>query len=147
MAEGEQCPKHINEHATYLKEACNELQAVDRVRQNQVPWSIIQLYLTSIIALVGKVLRQPAMSEILQQIQDAARCTQSIQRDVTIIKTNVGLSNSAINASYFTGLKTGTSTWAQIAARGTTGAAIPLRPPPPQNTPATSNQPTVTARR
>ena len=138
-------PEHINEHATYLKEACNELQAVDRGRQNQVPWSIIQPYLTSTIALVGKVLRQPAMSEILQQIQDAARCTQSIQRDVTIIKTNVGLSNSAINASNFTGLKTGTSTWAQIAARGTTGAAIPLPPPPPQNTPATNNQPTVTA--
>ncbi|CAF9916239.1 MAG: hypothetical protein GOMPHAMPRED_000936 [Gomphillus americanus] len=124
-------PEHINEHATYLKEACNELQAVDRGRQNQVPWSIIQPYLTSTIALVGKVLRQPAMSEILQQIQDAARCTQSIQRDITIIKTNVGLSNSAINASNFTGLKTGTSTWAQIAARGATGAAVPPPPPPP----------------
>ena len=57
----------------------------------------------------------------------------------------MGLSNSAINASNFTGLKTGTSTWAQIAARRATGAAVPPPPPTPQNTQATNNQSTVTA--
>jgi hypothetical protein len=30
-------PEHINKHATYLKEAYTQLQAVDRGRQNQVP--------------------------------------------------------------------------------------------------------------
>jgi tRNA U34 5-carboxymethylaminomethyl modifying GTPase MnmE/TrmE len=60
-------PEHSNEHATYLKEACTQLQAVDRGRQNQVPWNTVQQYLTSTIALIGKVLRQPSMSDILQQ--------------------------------------------------------------------------------
>ena len=61
-------PEHINEHATYLREACNQLQAIDRGKQNQVPWNIVQPYIASTIALIGKVLQQPAMSEILQQI-------------------------------------------------------------------------------
>ena len=71
-------PEHINEHATYLREACNQLQAVDRGRQNQVPWNIVQSYVASTIALIGKVLQQPAMSEIIHHIQDAAKCTQNI---------------------------------------------------------------------
>lgn len=58
-------PEHINEHATYLREAYNQLQAVDRGQQNQVSWNIVQPYLESTIALVGKVLRQPAIGEIL----------------------------------------------------------------------------------
>ena len=56
-------PEHINEHATYLREACNQLQAVDRGRQNQVPWNIVQPYIASTITLIGKVLRL-AMSKI-----------------------------------------------------------------------------------
>jgi hypothetical protein len=80
-------PEHINEHATYLREACHQMQAVDRGKQNQVPWQIVQLYIASTIALVGKVLQQPAMSEILHHIQDAAKNTQNIQRDILVFKT------------------------------------------------------------
>ena len=71
-------PEHINEHATYLREACNQLQAVDKGRTNQIPWNIVQPYLASTIALIGKVLQQPSMSEILQQIQDTAKGIQNI---------------------------------------------------------------------
>ncbi|KAK8147724.1 hypothetical protein G3M48_001147 [Beauveria asiatica] len=98
-------PQHINEHATYLKEACHQLQTVDRGRQNQVPWHIVQPYLESTIALVGKVLRQPALREILQQVKDAAQCTQNIQNDVTIIKNSTkqqvetSISNNAATKS------------------------------------------------
>lgn len=58
-------PENINEHAIYLKEACNQLQAVDRGRQNQVLWNIVQQYMASTVALIGKVLRQPAIGDIL----------------------------------------------------------------------------------
>src|SRR5436305_8932711 len=92
-------PEHINEHATYLREACNQLQAIDRGRQNQVPWNIVQSYIASTIVLIGKVLQQPAMSEILHHIQDTARCTQNIQRDITIIKSSVGLSTTPMSAA------------------------------------------------
>ncbi|KMU79493.1 hypothetical protein CISG_01911 [Coccidioides immitis RMSCC 3703] len=81
-------PEHINEHATYLREACHQLQAVDKGRQNQIPWNIVQKYLESTIALAGKVLQQPALSEILHHAQDAAKCTQIIQKDVSIIKNS-----------------------------------------------------------
>ena len=87
-----------SEHATYLRELCNQLQAVDRGRQNQVPWNIIQAYVTSTIALIGKVLQQPAMGEILQHIQDAAKCTQNIQRDITALKSSVGLSTTPLSS-------------------------------------------------
>jgi hypothetical protein len=49
--------EHINEHAIYLREVYNQLQAVDRGRQNQVLWNIVQLYLVSIIAFIAKVLQ------------------------------------------------------------------------------------------
>ncbi|EEH39491.2 hypothetical protein PAAG_08760 [Paracoccidioides lutzii Pb01] len=95
-------PEHINEHATYLREACHQLQAVDKGRQNQVPWNIVQQYIASTIALAGKVLRQPPMSDILHHVQDAVKCTQNIQRDVSIIKNswwpnscNMGAAQSA----------------------------------------------------
>jgi hypothetical protein len=39
----------------------NRLQAVDRGQQNQVPWNIVQQYVASTVALIGKVLRQPAI--------------------------------------------------------------------------------------
>ncbi|KAL3952772.1 hypothetical protein ACCO45_012715 [Purpureocillium lilacinum] len=94
-------PEHINDHATYLTEACNQLQAVDRGRQNQVPWNIVQPYLASTLALIGKVLRQPAMGEILGQVWDAARCTQNIQEDVSLIKNSVGLSTTPLNRANF----------------------------------------------
>ncbi|KAJ5652975.1 hypothetical protein N7507_010401 [Penicillium longicatenatum] len=87
-------PENINEHATYLKEACNQLQAVDRGRQNQVPWKIVQQYVASTVALIGK----------------------NIQKDITIIKNSVGLSTTPINAANFSGGRAGTATWAQIAA-------------------------------
>ena len=134
-------PEHINEHATYLREACNQLQAVDRGRQNQVPWTTVQSYLTSTVALIGKVLRQPAMSDILQHIQDATKCTQNIQRDITVIKSSVGLSTAPLNASNFNGARPTAASWAQVAARG----PLHLPPPGPQNTNATKDQSTVTA--
>ncbi len=87
-------PEHINEHAAYLREACNQLQAVDKGRLNQVPWNMVQQYIASTVSLIGKVLQQPPMSDILHHIQDAAKCTQSIQRDISVIKTSVGLNAS-----------------------------------------------------
>ena len=132
-------PEHINEHATYLREACNQLQAVDKGRQNQVPWNIVQSYVTSTIALIGKVLQQPAMSEILHHIQDATKCTQNIQRDITVIKNSVGLSTAPPNAANFGGGRAAAVTWAQVAAKGP-----PPLPPVPQNTHTTKAQSTVT---
>ena len=135
-------PEHINEHATYLKEACDQLQAVDRGRQNQIPWNIVQPYLTSTIALIGKILRQPGVGEILQHVQDAARCTQNIQKDITIIKNSVGLSTISLHAGNFSGGKATSASWAQVAAQ----AKGPLQPPPqPQGTPAPEARPTVSA--
>jgi hypothetical protein len=131
-------PEHINEHAIYLKEACNQLQAVERGRQNQVPWNTVQQYLSSTIALIGKVLRQPALSEVLQQIQDAAKCTQNIQRDITVIKTSVGLSTAPANPANFSGGRAAAASWAQIAAQA--------KGPPP-TPPTTKSQTTVTAYR
>ncbi|KAK8140875.1 hypothetical protein G3M48_001540, partial [Beauveria asiatica] len=138
-------PEHINEHATYLREACNQLQAVDRGRHNQVPWNIVQPYLESTILLIGKVLRQPALREILQQVKDAAKCTQNIQNDVTIIKNSVGLSTTPLNASNFSGTRTrgAPMSWAQVAAQGK--GSPPLPPPVSHDTTANKNQTTVTA--
>jgi hypothetical protein len=138
-------PDHINEHATYLREACNQLQAVDRGRQNQVPWNIVQPYIASTIALIGKVLQQPAMSEILHHIQDAAKCTQNIQRDITVIKTSVGLNATPINASNFSGGRAAAVTWAQVAAQAKGSASLP--PPVPRGMHTTEAQSTVTAYR
>jgi hypothetical protein len=136
-------PTHINEHATYLREACNQLQAVDRGRQNQIPWNIVQPYIASTIALIGKVLQQPAMSVILQQIQDAAKCTQNIQRDITVIKSSVGLSTTPLNAANFSRGRATTVSWAQVA---TQAKGSPLPPPPVlQGVRTAKTQPTVTA--
>ncbi|KAF2453692.1 hypothetical protein BDY21DRAFT_292579, partial [Lineolata rhizophorae] len=132
-------PENINEHATYLREACNQLQMVDRGRQNQVPWNIVQPYMESTIALIGKVLRQPAMEAILQHVQDAAKCTENIQRDITTIKNSVGLSTTPPNPANFGGGRPAATTWAQVAAQ----ARDP--PPVPPGASATRNQPTVTA--
>ncbi|OKL55294.1 hypothetical protein UA08_09424 [Talaromyces atroroseus] len=136
-------PENINEHATYLKEACNQLQSVDRGRQNQVPWNIVQQYVASTVALIGKVLRQPAFDEIIQHVQDAAKCTQNIQKDITIIKNSVGLGTTPINAANYSGGRAATTTWAQIAAQAKGAPAPP--PPVPQGIPAGKAHSTVTA--
>jgi hypothetical protein len=136
-------PENINEHATYLKEACNQLQMVDRGRQNQVPWNIVQQYVSSTVTLIGKVLRQPAIGDILQHVQDAAKCTQNIQKDITIIKNSVGLSTTPINAANFSGGRVAAATWAQIAAQAKGAPAPP--PPAPQGRPNTKAYSTVTA--
>jgi len=137
-------PEHINEHATYLKEACNQLQNVDKGRKSQVPWNVIQPYLTSTISLIGKVLRQPAIDEILQQVQDAAKCTQNIQRDVSIIKNSVGLSTSALNAANFSSDRGKAVSWAQVAAQAKGAADIP---PPLPTSNSSKTQSSVTAYR
>lgn len=134
-------PEHINEHAIYLNEACKQLQAVDRGRHNQVPWNVVQQYLDSTIVLVGKVLRQPALREILQQVKDAAKCTQNIQHDVAIIKNSVGLSTAPLNTSNFS-RKAG-ATWAHVAAHAK--GSMPIPPPAPQDTLASETQSSVTA--
>lgn len=134
-------PEHINEHATYLREACHQLQAVDRGRHNQVPWNIVQKYLESTIAFVGKVLQQPPMSDMLHHVQDVVKCTQNVQRDVSIIKNAVGLSTAPPNAINFSAGKAAAS-WAQVAAHGR-GNRVPP-PPVAQSEPTTKTKPTVT---
>ncbi len=130
-------PEHINEHATYLKEACNQLQAVDRGRRDQVPWNVVQQYVESTIALIGKVLRQPAMGDILQHVQDAAKCTQNIQRDITIIKNSVGLSTAPLNSANFNKGRAAAASWAQVAAHA--------KGPPPTSLSTSRTHSTVTA--
>ncbi|KIW09775.1 hypothetical protein PV08_11875 [Exophiala spinifera] len=99
-------PEHINEHATYLREVCNQLQAADRGRTNQIPWHIVQAYLESTLALIGKVLQRPSVGEVFHHIQDAANDIQTIRRDVTAAKSSIGLSTTPLNASYFSGVRT-----------------------------------------
>jgi hypothetical protein len=123
-------PEHINEHATYLREACHQMQAVDRGKQNQVPWQIVQSYIASTIALVGKVLQQLAMSEILHHIQDAAKNTQNIQRDILVFKNSVGLSTAPPNTANFSRDRNAASTWAQVAVHA---KGSPPIPPPPDH--------------
>jgi hypothetical protein len=83
------------------------------------------------------------MSEILQQIQDAAKCTQSIQRDITVIKSSVGLSTTPLNAANFSGGRAAAVSWAQVA---TQAKGSPLPPPPVSfDVHTTKTQPTVTA--
>lgn len=136
-------PEHINEHATYLREACNQLQAASEGRQNQVPWNIVQTYIASTVTLIGKVLQQPALSEILQSIQNTAKCTQNIQRDITAIKCSTGLSTNPPSTSNFSGGKNPAPSWAQIAAQSQTSQPPP--PPVPQDTRSHGRQNTVTA--
>ena len=121
-------PEHINEHATYLREACNQLQAADRGRTNQIPWRIVQAYIESTLALIGKVLQQPSVGEVLHHIQDAAKDIQTIQRDVTAVKSSIGLGTIPLNVANFSGVRTARTSWAQVAAQAK-GSTLP--PPPP----------------
>jgi len=121
-------PEHINEHATYLREACNQLQAADKGRNNQIPWNIVQPYLESTLALIGKVLQQPSVGEVLHHIRDAAKDIQTIQRDVTAVKSSIGLGTTSLNTANFSGVKTTRTSWAQVAAQAK-GSTLP--PPPP----------------
>ncbi|KIM93114.1 hypothetical protein OIDMADRAFT_66969, partial [Oidiodendron maius Zn] len=136
-------PEHINEHATYLREACNQLQAAEKGRSNQIPWNVVQPYIVSTIALIGKVLQQPAMSEILQQIQDTAKGIQNIQRDITIIRSSVGVSTTPLSAANFSGGRAAATSWAQVAAQAK-GYSLPP-PPAPQSAHTSKTSPTVTA--
>lgn len=135
-------PENINEHATYLKEACNQLQTVERGRQNQIPWNVVQPYLKSTISLIGKVLKQPAVADILHQVQTAAKCTQNIQKDITIIKNAVGLSSTPLTPANFSGPRTAHASWAQVAAQAK--GSPPLPPPGMHSSPAAKTQ-SVTA--
>ncbi|KAI3054448.1 hypothetical protein CBS147353_11437 [Aspergillus niger] len=102
-------------------------------------------YVASTVALIGKVLRQPAIGDILQHVQDAAKCTQNIQKDITVIKNSVGLSTTPINAVNFSGRRAAPATWAQIAAQAKGAPPPPPPPPVPQGTLATKAHSTVTA--
>jgi hypothetical protein len=140
-------PENINEHATYLKEASHQLQAADKGKANQIPWNVIQPYIASTVALISKVLQQPSMSEVLQQIQDAAKGIEVIRRDITVVKGSVGLGTTPLNIANFTGGKAATLSWAQVAAQAK-GAMLPPPPPPIQQGTHTSKTPApVTAYR
>ena len=121
-------PEHINEHATYLREACHQLQAVDKGRANQIPWTVVQSYLASTVALIGKVLQQPSVGEVLHRIQDAAKDIQTIQRDITKVKDSIALGTTPLNTTSFSGVKATTASWAQVVAQ-TKGSTLP--PPLP----------------
>ncbi|KAJ6119568.1 pol-like protein [Penicillium sp. IBT 18751x] len=96
------------------------------------------------LALIGKVPRQPAMDQILQHVQDAAKCTQNIQKDITVIKNSVGPSTTPINPANTSGeRRTAAATWAQVAALVKGSPAFP--PPAPQGVHTTKTQTTVTA--
>ena len=99
-------PEHINEHAAYLRETYNQLQAVDRGRRNQVPWNIVQSYIASAIAFASKMLQQPALNKVLHHVKDAVQYTQNIQRDVLVIKSSVGLSTDQLYVTNPCGGKT-----------------------------------------
>lgn len=141
-------PEHINEHATYLREACNQLQAADKGRNNQIPWNIVQPYLESTLTLIGKVLQQPSVGEVLHHIQDAAKDIQTIQRDITAVKGSIGLGTTALHAANFSGVKAARTSWAQVAAKAQ-GTTLPPPPPGPvqHGLHATKSTTTVTAYR
>ncbi|EEP83063.1 predicted protein [Uncinocarpus reesii 1704] len=84
-------PGPINEHAAYLREACHQLQDVEKGRLDQIPWKIVQQFVSCTVALAGKVQQQPALREILHHVQNTAKCTENIQRDVSIIRNSTGL--------------------------------------------------------
>lgn len=119
-------PDDIKRHATYLKEACNQIRAVARGKITQVPWKVVQGFVTSTIALAGKVLQQPALSDTLQYIQDIVRCTQNIQKDVRDIKN---FKESYPTQTYVPNANEtrGRPTYAQAAVR----AQATQVPPPP----------------
>lgn len=77
------------------------------------------------------MLQQPAISEVLQQIQDAAKGIEVIRRDITAVKGSVGLGTTPLNVANFTGGKAATPSWAQVAAQAK-GAIWPPPPPPIQ---------------
>src|ERR1700710_2603264 len=105
-------PEHINEHATYLKEACSQLQAANKGRANQIPWNVVHPYILSILALIGKVLQQPSVGEVLHRIQDAAKDIQTMQRDITVVKGSIELGTAPLNTGNFSGVRATTTSWA-----------------------------------
>src|SRR6201996_1329517 len=137
-------PEHINEHATYLREACHQLQAVDKGRANQIPWTVVQAYLASTIALIGKVLQQPSVGEVLHRIQDAAKDIQTILRDISTVKGSIGLGTTPLNTTNFSGIKATAASWAQVAAQVKGSTLLP--PVPIQHGTSSSKTPaTITA--
>ncbi len=137
-------PENINEHATYLKEVCNQLQAADKGRTNQIPWSTVQPYILSTLALIGTVLAQPSVGEVLHQIRDAAKDIQIIQRDITAVKGSIGLGTTPLNPANFSGVRAAKTTWAQVAAMAR-GPRMPPPEPAQHGTHATKTSGTVTA--
>jgi hypothetical protein len=74
---------------------------------NQIPWHTHSpAYLESTLTLIGKVLQQPSASEVLHQIRDVTKDIQTIQRDVTAVKSSIGLGTTPLNAADFSGVKT-----------------------------------------
>jgi hypothetical protein len=113
-------------HATNVREARNTPQAIDKGRANQIPWKIVQPHLISTLALIGKVLQQPSLNEVLWQIHGTAKNIQKIQKDTTVVETSVGLRTAAPNATDFGSDRAPSTTSAQVATRTTTT----LLPPP-----------------
>ena len=134
-------PEHINEHAIYLREVWYQLQAADKGRANQIPWNVVQPYLASTIALIGKVLQQPSVGEVLHRIQDAAKDIQTIQRDISTVKGSIGLGTTPLNTANFSGIKATAASWAQVAAQAK--GSTPLPPAPLQHGTSTSKTPAM----
>ncbi|KAL6240323.1 hypothetical protein RBB50_012761 [Rhinocladiella similis] len=78
--------EHTNEYATYLREACNQLRAADRGRTSQIPWHVVQAYIEFPLALIGKVLQQPSVGEVLHHIQGVAKDIQGVAKDIQNIQ-------------------------------------------------------------
>jgi hypothetical protein len=75
------------------------------------------------------VLQQPSMGELLRQIQDAAKGIQTIQMDIVVVKSSVGVDTTSPNVANFSGYRTAARTWAQVATKAK-GSVLP--PPPAQ---------------
>jgi hypothetical protein len=85
---------------------------------------------------------------VLHHIQDAAKDIQTIQRDITAVKSSIGLGTTSLHAANFSGVKTARTSWAQVAAQAK-GSTMPPPPPVPvqQGSHTTKTPTTVTAYR
>jgi len=89
------------------------------------------------------VLQQPSVGEVLHHIQDAAKDIQTIQRDITAVKSSIGLGTIPVNAANFSGVKNARTSWAQVAAQAK-GSTLPPPPSAPaQSGPHTTKSPTI----
>lgn len=108
-----------NQQARLIPQRSKPMMAGHKQKQaEQILWNIIHSYLTFVIAQAGKVLLRPPMSEIPHHIQAAAKWTQNIQRDVSVIKNHVRLSTIPLNEANFPGGRNVAAIWASVIFSG-----------------------------